>query len=526
MSTVRRRIAPLRVIAALALGAAPFFGLAQPSRAAVSVVAAGGHSTASYRQEALSLSAEISRWLGQPLGFPIIITVNKTEVYAPALMYATALDAQGGMVGTPAQCSIGVNPKGDALYGLDWQVTLAHEVWHCFQAARLGLPRFSRFATSPQTKWIIEGQAMWVGELVAGPDPMEALGWWKRYLSFPQTPLFARTYDAIGFYAHVAERCGGPSYVWSTLQGMLDKIPDNRAAYEVATAGCGASFLDTWASGFFREQDRGSAWNTKGPAMPAGDTRQAALQGHTVVLANGQAVLVSADLYTNDIYEFTSHADIVQTELRGHARLSDAGNFDYILAGETSFCTRVGGCKCPAGSTYQGPTLTPLTTPADLAVTGGTEANGTRLRLAGISLDDFCTQKPAPLPGSGGALPNPCKVVTLNDVEQIVGLDPDYLDRTFGPFDDRNALGCEHVVVGAGVTGTVLIVVEGRAGKKLSGPGKAMAGLGDEARLQAASDYATLVVAKGHLVILIQVTMGARSTRIALALARKALPRL
>jgi hypothetical protein len=547
MSTVRRRIVPLRIIAALALAVAPLFGLARPSLPGASVVAAPlaapaglhaaivGHTPADYRQEAQSLAAKIAGFLGRPLGIPITITVNKIEEHPPALMYAFGLDAQGGLTGTPAQCRIGVNPSGDALQGRDWAVDVAHEVWHCYQAVLLGLPRFGQAATDAQVKWIMEGQAQWVGEMVAGPDIPEARSWWFAYLTDPQMPLFTRTYDALGFYAHIAERCGGPPHVWSVLQGMLDKVPDNPAAYRAATVGCDAGFLDTWASGFFREPDRGSAWNTSGPAMPTGDTRAAALRGHVIALANGQVIPESIGPYANGIYELTSNADIVKVAAAGYVRLSDAANFDYIVAGATTYCTRAGGCTCPPGSVYQGPSLTPLVTPADLALTGGTVPSGTSVRLTGISLDEFCMRPPPRIAyRPGGPLPNPCQLVTMSDVQQIIGRNPQYVYQTLGPLGNRSAPGCEHIVVATGFkapgsdSGAVAIFVQQRSRKKYLGPGKAIARLGDEAHLLLpdASGDAILAVGKGHLTITIEVTFGARSTRIALAVARIALSRL
>ena len=539
MSSITRRIIPLRFIAVFLLGVVPLLGPVQPSRAAVSVgdapvavpaalhAATGGHSKAAYEREVQSLAAEIARRLGRPLGLPITFIMNKIQEKPTLLMNAAGLDEQGGQDGTPVQCRIGVYPLGDALQGRDWSVALAHEVWHCYQAVLLGLPQLRRFAGGAQTQWIIEGQAQWVGEMVAGPDAPEARSWWYAYLFHPQTPLFTRTYDALGFYAHVAERCGGAAYVWSILPGMLDKIPDNLAAYGAATAGCDAGFLDSWASGFFRDPARGAEWDTTGPAIPSGGTAAAALREKLITLANGQEEPLFAGQLTNGIYLLTSQADILRVGVLGHARLSDAGSTDHLLAGEMAFCTRAGGCACPTGSAYQGPPLTPLTSPVDFALTGGPEGTGTRVSLAGLSLDTFCQKKPVPLPpGPGGALPNPCKLVTLSDVEDIVGRNPDYIYSTIGPVGSSTAPLCEHLVVGGGITGAVAVALERRAATKYSGGGTAITGVGDEAYLQVGSDFARLIAAKGHILIIIQVTMGARSTQIALAVGHKAVARL
>jgi hypothetical protein len=392
---------------------------------------------------------------------------------------------------------------------------MAHEVFHCFQFD----------IDSSESKWIIEGQAEWVGQVVAGPAPAMIAPYWNKYLEHPEIPLFKRQYAAIGFYAHLDESCISP---WKIFDAMLraSKAGD-RSAYDAATSHCVSGsaepFLDSWASGLFRDASHGHEWDTTGPGIPGPSVVQPA--PHQIVLSNGQAASpVAAAPFTNGIYALASSADIVQVETAGHARLSD-GNLDQVLQGQADFCTRSGGCNCPPGSAYQGPPLTPLAAHADLALTGGPE--GTKVTLTGQSLDDLCSKKPAPHPlGPGGPLPNPCKLVTLSDVEQIVGENPGAVDATFGPTSNRDAPGCEHIIAGKVLSGAVLIVVERRPDMAYTGTGKAIAGLGDEAYLSAASDNARLVAAKGRLVILIQVTMGARSTPIALAVGRKALSRL
>lgn len=484
----------------------------------------GGHAAGEYETAFNLLAGVIANHLPWPLTICHTIGLVATDIPLPGGGQAGALtgvyDSAGGVSGAPARCVIRVYRVGQRLPDSTWRGMLAHEVFHCFQGEVMPLPIFNsgRFA------WIVEGQADWVAESVLaspageGEDRIGRSGW-KGYLLHPETPLFARSYDAIGFYAHLAESGGDP---WRVFKAML-QAPTDRVAYAAAVAGTD-HFLDSWASGYFRGLGAatGRDWDTTGPGIPLAGTVHA--EPLRISLANGQVAPVSAAPFANGIYTLLSGADIVRIDAAGGARLSD-GNLDRVLQGQVDFCTRAGGCSCPPGSAYQGPPLTPLASRADLALTGGPD--GTKVALTGRSLDDFCAKKPAPLPrGPGGPLPNPCTLVTLNDVEQIVGLNPDYIYRTLGPLGHPDAPGCEHLVVGAGVSGAVFIGVMRRAGASYSGGGTAITGYGDAAYLFTGSDYARLVAAKGRVVIIIQVTMGARSTQIALAVGRKALSRL
>ena len=247
---------------------------------------------------------------------------------------------------------------------------------------------------NPDTNpWIAEGQSEWVGEEVAGPSTIVSAQEWKQYLQHPEIPLFNRDYDAIGFYAHLNESCINP---WMILDAMLRAAKGgDRKAYDAATSHCTSGsaepFLDSWASGLFRDPSRSYEWDAPGPAIP--DASLVHTAPHGIALSNGHsAPPVSAPPFTNGIYTLVSGADIVQVAATGHARLSD-GNLDRVLRRTDQFCTRTGGCACPPGSGYQGPPLTPLAMHADLALTGGPEGTGTRVALAGLSLDTFCREE-------------------------------------------------------------------------------------------------------------------------------------
>ena len=61
-------------------------------------------------------------------------------------------------------CRITIYPLTQTESGTNLTAILAHETWHCFQYAQLKTIE-RRNAVPP---WILEGQAMWVGETISG----------------------------------------------------------------------------------------------------------------------------------------------------------------------------------------------------------------------------------------------------------------------------------------------------------------------------------------------------------------------
>ena len=86
-----------------------------------------------------------------------------------------------------------------------------------------------------------------------------------------QKALFARErYDAVGFYQHLSEEGINP---WTHFDNMLAgfKQDTNLGAYD----GAGAedeTFLDTWASGIFKDGTLGPEWNAQGPWVVTPET--------------------------------------------------------------------------------------------------------------------------------------------------------------------------------------------------------------------------------------------------------------
>ena len=192
----------------------------------------------------------------------------------------------------------------------------------------------------------------------------------------PETPLFQRTYDGVGFWADLASTGIDPWTHWKTIWAAYE----NEGAW-LASGAEADDFLNSWASGWFRDPARGPAWDMTGPGIPPGSSEPDSEQ-----VANGSSAPLKAAPYANAQYTATSSADVVLVSGVGHIRVSD-GTLDEPLAAGQHFCTRQGGCSCPDGTPPPYP-ITDLAPSFVVAVTGGSAGAGGQ--LAGIKLEDFC----------------------------------------------------------------------------------------------------------------------------------------
>ena|GEM_PF-5481595 len=179
---------------------------------------------------------------------------------------------------------------------------------------------------------------------------------------------------------------------------------------------------------------------------------------HGIHLANDQERTIFTAQYTSGMHVIFSNADVLLIRSAGHVRISDARGVEEVLPASAAFCTGPQGCICPAGSVYKGPELTPLAEGADLASTGGPV--GALVRLSGLSLAGYCASDAQhPAKPIGTTLPDPCQLVTPDDVQPIMG--------QWGPFvhSGGDAAGFRHCTYEAGstvVTGIILVGVSTR----------------------------------------------------------------
>ena len=188
------------------------------------------------------------------------------------------------------------------------RTSMAHQIFHCFQFEYLD--EHGGYRHVPD--WIMEGQAEWAGE-AAGVSSNVGANWWAAYLTSPGTPLWQRTYDAVGFYEHLAETGTNP---WSIFDAMLATSTDNIAAYK-ATGAVNDNFLDTWASGMTRIQNLTPAWYAHGRWTTTAKAAQ-----HPEIVVNGSLVSVAIAAVANaDWILGASDADITELSFEGHVRM-------------------------------------------------------------------------------------------------------------------------------------------------------------------------------------------------------------
>ena len=329
-----------------------------------------------YQQYANQEAKDIAAKVGHPLDLPLTAHVGLTQD-AISLAETVVLDANNDQLGTPAKCIITFSAAGDKLLGDDLGQTMAHEVWHCFEGEYAGTARL----TTQLPAWIVEGESEWVGDALYPNAVAVSAKFWNKYLSKPDKPLVSRAYDAVGFYSQLQQ--SGVD-VWSSLLPALQAKGD-AAAFETLDANTDA-FLDRWASGYSRDQQRGDAWDIKGPAITKTIPKPVPL-----AVADGGSAPVQAAAYANQLYTVNSSSDILVVGAVGHARISDGSGKDYAVHADASFCHRSNGCDCPNQTVVTPAPLDLQGTNIELALTGG--PSGASGAVSGMTLDDFCTKK-------------------------------------------------------------------------------------------------------------------------------------
>ncbi|MCE7882702.1 MAG: hypothetical protein DYH08_02370 [Actinobacteria bacterium ATB1] len=349
------------------------------------IAAGDSPGAAPYRQLLDKYLNEIGAKLTPPhtLGIPTRIVMDSKQL-AAGDAYTFAL---GPKQGHAVECEIHITPQLPKLGSRDIEVAVAHEAFHCIQSDIFPTVKDGD-DTLGAAPWIVEGQAAWVGEVVAGPDDGQyAEDWWKAYLLTPRTPLTQRTYDAIGFYSHMAETGNDP---WKVLVPMLT-AGDNSVAFQVATSAARDPLLTSWPSGLFRRQAWGSEWDTTGPGIPGSGVR-GPVQMLSVSGSGTETLGPSA--FANELTEVDTAAEVTVVGTDGYARIRDNASLEVVAQPgiEVLLCTRKDAkCVCPDES---GPPLTPATSPLEMGSTGGSKSATVTIR--GQSLGDYCkarTQK-------------------------------------------------------------------------------------------------------------------------------------
>lgn len=287
--------------------------------------------------------------------------------------------------GVFAGCATVIYAEATEQSAVQLAALIAHETFHCFQAD--GYRLIEPHSAAPP--WVIEGQATWVGLEVGGPSPNYDR-FWKKYLVAPRIDLRTRAYDAVGFYAHLAETGTSP---WSIFEAQWAAGSDHFAIFE-ATGANSEAFLDSWASGVTRDAGRGMAWDTTGEAITS-DRYEPSVQA----VVDGTAVDLSTAFFTNDVRSLSVDADLLRVEVDGHMRLSD-GSADIVLHEDALFCIAGHDCAkvCPGGDP---PPDTDATIGSRVLIATTGSIDGSLGTAHGIDLEDCESPPPSAEPDDG-----------------------------------------------------------------------------------------------------------------------------
>jgi hypothetical protein len=253
-------------------------------------------------------------------------------------------DAAGDLAGPAVGCKV-VIAKLPHTNG-ELADTVSHEVFHVFQVAMSGT--LANFYSEPRKDWLIEGSAAWA-ESVLIKSGRGASDDWTKYLRSPGKPLFSRSYDAIGFFGHMAQTGISP---WKRFKAMF-AATSSLAAYEAAV-GTNTNFLDTEASVFFREGAFGSDWNAEGQNVPS----KAAVGYRPAVVKITKSTppkTLSVKPFADGAYELQlsglpANEAVVEVGVEsGYVRLrsTKGGHVNAVDPKQVLLCGDPKGCECP-----------------------------------------------------------------------------------------------------------------------------------------------------------------------------------
>jgi hypothetical protein len=297
--------------------------------------------------------------------------------------YTVPLDAVGGQVAPVHQCDLYFNPRMLGQTAALRRETVFHEVFHCFQAQMV--PDLAGYFRASHG-WLIEGGAEWAGDSAVGAGPD---GWWTVYFATPATPLFNRTYDAVGGFAHMEETGSDVIAQFpAAMQAVVGSGGDAGAFNALVASGSADRFFSTWPAGLFRKPALGADWDAHGA-----DITSAAVRPSRLVAGNGGPNIAGEQVpaYANVDHTLTVTADVLSVSGGTYSRMRAAsGTFD--AAGLDAFyCTLGAACTCPPGSSMAAATFKPLDSGSyHLALGGG--AAGSTYTQSSTSLAQFCQQ--------------------------------------------------------------------------------------------------------------------------------------
>ncbi len=321
-----------------------------------------------------------------PAGVEIVAgrTSTKIDGFADA---QPQNDQQEFSPGNYRYCRIRVGADGQTADPDFRRLFLAHEVFHCYQFLFWGNRRWSG-----KPLWTQEGMADWAALAIDPVDWNLGGGNLATYIDTPGKSLFERSYDAVGFFAHVQDSRGD---YWGLVKGTLEQTTDPQAF--VAAGGADAGTFPTWGSSVFRFASKFPlAWQMIEPIEDIPGFQALEPGGLQEIVNNG---VIAADPYaTAQAIVHAPGADLLHIEIGGTARMHSAAgeltNLHDVWLCVTSSCT------CPPGTDGAVPSSVKWAPVSALALSGepGDGSGGTS---QSYELKHFCKKQPKQ-PGGGG----------------------------------------------------------------------------------------------------------------------------
>ena len=290
---------------------------------------AAGAQLNAVRDQAIAFAGQQA---GVPLTLPVTIVRDYPSTGSGAATLGVDADGSYRSAKPAARCIISVRRDGAS------KTVIAAQVFHCLQIQLAG--RADALQTLDASRpWLGEGSAAYAGCLFAQDGAAAYRKAYATYVDEPATPLDKRTYDAIGFFAHLSTTGSG------ALASFADamRAPSLAQAYPDVEREGAAGLFDTWASSLYRAPQRGTAWDVSGPCAPP---RASAADPTPIVLGNRSTVTITAAAYAAHPFElFADHsaASAIRVQrVSGHLRVA-SGGLDDQPQSDVTYCLSRGG---------------------------------------------------------------------------------------------------------------------------------------------------------------------------------------
>ncbi|HEY7564854.1 MAG TPA: hypothetical protein VIA81_08020 [Acidimicrobiia bacterium] len=286
-------------------------------------------------------------------------------------------NAAGGFTGEVATCEISFNPSSLNLGAAELTALAGHETLHCFDWDTGTIEQSTK-----RPPWVVEGIAEWAGEVLAGGSSLGATSWRDWLRANAGAALFGRTYDAIGFYAHLAD--SGVD-VWSrVIPTMVAGQTSSEAAYQTMTEPASLETIDSWSPGYYRDP-ADALWDQDGPGITADhatiDQTPLFNESTFAIVAAPYAALFGDVEVTAEVVTFDSPG-------AGLAQLTDGSTHRLADLHGKVYCT-IGQCSCPDGTNNAG-TVFQQMPPGVMRIAPTGDTTGSEVTLLGWSLDRYC----------------------------------------------------------------------------------------------------------------------------------------